>query len=155
MKKIIAILIAVFLLGNFTASFVVAVSQIHAQVSVCTDTGLTGAAADENNRYCPATTSYTQFSAGSTPVTVNDSLAPSTYQAAISLAKAKNIIVGTPLIVSESVDWHGCPKTVVAFTSGYWAEHYNQGDACNGGNLTVRYYSPLVTSNGVPIQVWP
>lgn len=154
-KRTVALLaLAVFLAGSLIASVSVmaagAVSQAHAktaQSSVCTDTGLTGPALQENLLYCPANP-FTQFIAGTTPVTVTDTLAPSTYQAAIDLAAQKHIIVGTPLLVTETTDWGGCQITDVEFTRGYHAEHHNTNSSC-APDLIVRYYSP----EGV--KVWP
>ena len=154
-KRTVALVaLAVFLAGSLVASVSVmaagAVSQAHAKTAqsfVCTDTGLTGPALQENLLYCPANP-FTQYIAGTTPVGVTDTLAPSTYQEAIDLANAKHIIVGTPLMVVQTVDWGGCVITYVEFSSGYHAEHHDTNSSC-APDLIVRYYSP----EGV--KVWP
>ena len=102
----------------------------HAQSTVCTMTGLTGAAQQENLLYCANGTN----------------IAPSTYPEAIALAQMKNIVVGYPTMVTSTVDWPGVPVTDVEFSRGYHAEHHC---GCNGTDAIVRYYSPE------DIQVWP
>src|SRR6266487_6928796 len=88
-------------------------------VPVCVDTGLTGAAQQENGLFCS-----TNILTG---VTTNG--AGSVYQAAIHIAAAKHIVVGTPTSVVQTVDWVGIPITYVTFTNGsFHAEHYNPSD---------------------------
>ena len=149
-KNLLRLAIALLLLGILAVGVaVLTTSRAKASAPfVCTMTGLTGPAQQENLLYCPSTTSFTQFTAGATPVTVTDTLAPSTYQAAISLAAQKHIIVGTPILVTETVDWAGCQITDVEFSRGFHAEHHNVNSAC-APDLIVRYYSP----EGV--RVWP
>jgi hypothetical protein len=119
-KNIIIIMCMLVLL--FTAHVVYAHSKV---ASVCTDTGLSGPALQENTLFCANGTN----------------MAGSVYQASINLAKQKNIIVGTPTSVVASVDWGGVPVTIVTFTSGLHAEHH--------ADQFVRIYSPY--SN----QVYP
>jgi hypothetical protein len=82
---------------------------------VCTETGLSGPALQENLLYCDTN--------AITGVVTN--AAPSTYHAAINLARLKHFIVGTPTSVSQTVDWIGRPVTYVEFSSGFHAEHFN------------------------------
>jgi uncharacterized protein YkwD len=83
--------------------------------SVCTETGLSGPALQENLLYCDTN--------AITGVVTN--AAPSTYHQAIDLARKKHLIVGTPTSVSQTVDWTGRPITYVEFSSGFHAEHFN------------------------------
>lgn len=106
-----------------------------AQSTVCTRTGLTGAAEQENLLYCTSNAAVLAV-AGSAPVTMIDG-ASSTYNAAIDLAQAKNIVVGTPWLVTETVDWHGVQKTYVEFSSGLHAEHYNPSN----GHVQIYTYT--------------
>ena len=89
-------------------------------------TGLTGAARQENILYCANGTN----------------IAPSTYPEVMYVAQTRNIIMGTPLFVTLSVDWNGCPTTDVEFSRGYHAEHHNVGNSCNP-DLLVRLYDPF------------
>jgi hypothetical protein len=123
MRKNIIIVICMLAL-LFTAHGVYATQTIQV-ASVCTDTGLSGPALQENTLFCANGTN----------------IAGSVYQASINLAKQKNIIVGTPTSVVASVDWGGVPVTIVTFTSGLHAEHHT--------DQFVRIYSPY--SN----QVYP
>ena len=117
------ILIATFLLLGVTiGSATLRVAQAHetAQAtSVCTDTGLTGPAQQENLLYC-ATNALTG---------VTTDCCSSTYQQAIHVAELKSIIVGTPEFLSQTVDWGGVPVTYVRFNSGFYAWHF---DPSNG-----------------------
>lgn len=101
----------------------------HAQSSVCTMTGLTGAALQENDLYCANGTN----------------IAPSTYPQAIMLAQKKAIVIGTPEQVSTVHDWRGVLRVDVEFSRGYHAEHY----LVNPQNIPPWIYSPE------GIQVWP
>jgi hypothetical protein len=105
---ILLILVALFLLISPGVS-------AHALTSVCTDTGLSGPAQQENLLYC-ATNQITG---------ITTDAASSTYKAAIDVAQAKHIIVGTPTSVSQTTDWVNTPITYVEFSSGFHAEHYN------------------------------
>lgn len=77
--------------------------------SVCTDTGLTGPAQQENLLFCAN----------------GVNMAGSVYQASIALAQQKHTIVGTPTSVSNVVDWAGIGIAYVTFTSGLHAEHHS------------------------------
>ena len=121
MKKIIALLVVIATLA-FTMGTMVHTPSASAQTltraqaaSICIDTGLTGAAAQENLLYCDTN--------AITLVVTN--AAPSTYQQAIHLAQQKGIVVGTPTSVSQTVDWANVPITYVEFSSGLHAEHWN------------------------------
>lgn len=105
--------------------------------SVCTLTGLTGAALQENDLYCPVNPSPSWCNS-------TDTNAPSTYPEAIQLAAAKSIIVGTPCQVSTVHDWKGNLRVDVEFTRGYHAEHY-----LSSSDHTVWIYDPFDR------QVWP
>ena len=98
--------------------------------SVCTMTGLTGPALQENDLYCANGTN----------------IAPSTYPEAIALAKTKAMIVGTPEQVSTVHDWKGVLRVDVEFSRGYHAEHYL---AYNPNYHPVWIYDPFSR------QVWP
>lgn len=110
--------IGAFVAGIFLLAFL-SCSTTHATqtaaATVCTDTGLTGTAQQENLLYCD-----TNMITG-----VVTNAAPSTYKQAIALAQTKHIIVGTPISVSQTVDWSGRPITYVEFSSGFHAEHFN------------------------------
>ncbi len=97
--------------------------------SVCTMTGLTGPALQENDLYCANGTN----------------IAPSTYPEAIMLAQKKAIVIGTPKQVSTVHDWRGVLRVDVEFSRGYHAEHY----LVNPNTIPPWIYSP----EGV--QVWP
>jgi len=83
--------------------------------SVCTETGLSGPALQENLLFCD-----TNAING-----VITNCCSSVYHQAIDLARKKHIIVGTPTSVSETVDWANRQVTYVEFTSGFHAWHYN------------------------------
>ncbi len=97
--------------------------------TVCTMTGLTGAALQENDLYCANGTN----------------IAPSTYPQAIMLAQTKGIVVGTPKQVSTVHDWRGVLRVDVEFGRGYHAEHYLD----NPNNIPPWIYDPEGH------QVWP
>jgi hypothetical protein len=108
-------------------------TRVAPSVTVCTDTGLTGPALQENLLYC-ATNALTG--------TITN-CCTSTYQQAIHLAQQKSIIVGTPLFLSQTVDWVGRPVTYVRFNSGFYAWHY---DPSNGIATIEDPYNHVVYS---------
>ena len=97
--------------------------------TVCTMTGLTGPARQENDLYCANGTN----------------IAPSTYPQAIMLAQKKAIVIGTPKQVSTVHDWSGVLRVDVEFSRGYHAEHYLD----NPNNIPPWIYDPEGH------QVWP
>src|SRR5260221_9826819 len=129
MKKLsvallIGLVVLVLVAGSLTAFTRAAPTQ-----SVCTMTGLTGPALQENDLYCANGTN----------------IAPSTYPEAIMLASAKMIVIGTPKQVSTVHDWRGVLRVDVEFSRGYHAEHYLD----NPNNIPPWIYNP----EGV--QGWP
>ena len=108
-------------------------NEVRPAASVCTDTGLTGPAEQENTLYCATNTL--------TGVTVN--CCTSTYQQAIHLAQQKAIVIGTPEFLSQSVDWRGVVVTYVRFNSGFYAWHY---DPSNGIATIEDPYNHVVYS---------
>ncbi len=106
-----------------------AVHVLRPAQSVCTMTGLTGPALQENDLYCANGTN----------------IAPSTYPEAIMLASAKAIVIGTPKQVSTVHDFRGVLRVDVEFSRGYHAEHYL---VYKPGNI-VWIYDPYSR------QVWP
>lgn len=113
---------AAFMFGMGVVDYLQITPTAHAQTltraqaaSICTLTGLTGAAQQENLLYCD-----TNAISG-----VVTNAAPSTYMQAIHLAQQKGVVVGTPTSVSQTVDWAGAPVTYVEFSSGLHAEHWN------------------------------
>ncbi len=124
--------------------------RIAPQVSICTtsDTGLSGPAIQENHLYCPATGSFFSFTPLAPDMTGKgglDNLAPSTYTAALALASARHLIVGTPILVTQDTNWNGVAITYVEFSNGFHAEHHDLPDL----DTTVRFY------NQYNQQVWP
>lgn len=113
--RLLAVIIAAMIAGIFLVGFIVGCAykgsvHAHAQVtSVCYLTGLSGPAEQENLLYCANGTQ----------------LATSTYLQAIHLAQEKHIIIGTPTMVTETVNWANVPVTYVTFTSGFHAWHFN------------------------------
>lgn len=101
-RVLLSIVALVFVLGS-VAAFTWRTTQ-----SVCTMTGLTGPALQENDAYCANGTN----------------IAPSTYAAAIALAQAKAIVVGTPERVYTCHDWRGVRRVCVDFSHGFQAQHY-------------------------------
>lgn len=126
---LVTFVMLVIALFGMTAS----VAALGTQASVCTDTGLSGPAQQENLLYC-ATNAIT----GTTT-----NAASSTYQASIDLAGSKHLIVGTPMSVSQTVDWADTTITYVEFSSGFHAEHY---DPSNGHVRIYDQYDRLVWS---------
>src|SRR5260221_13942993 len=129
MKKLsvallIGLIVLVLVAGSLTAFSRAAPTQ-----SVCTMTGLTGPALQENDLYCANGTN----------------IAPSTYPEAIMLASAKAIVIGTPKQVSTVHDFRGVLRVDVEFSRGYHAEHYL---VYKPGNI-VWIYDPYSR------QVWP
>src|SRR5258707_2662052 len=114
-------------LVGLVAGSLTAFTQASTQ-SVCTMTGLTGPALQENDLYCANGTN----------------IAPSTYPEAIMLASAKAIVIGTPTQVSTVHDWRGVLRVDVEFSRGYHAEHY-----LSNPDKTVWIYDPFDR------QVWP
>src|SRR6266851_7996155 len=122
-QRLLLCLIGIIVLGSLTAF------AWHSVQSVCTMTGLTGAALQENDLYCANGTN----------------IAPSTYPQAIMLAQTKGIVVGTPKQVSTVHDWKGVLRVDVEFGRGYHAEHY----LGNPNNIPPWIYDPEGH------QVWP
>lgn len=119
-KRLIIVALFVLLVGPGLATLRVAQAHETAQAtSVCTDTGLTGPAEQENLLYC-ATNALTGTATN---------CCTSTYQQAIHVAQQKSIIVGTPEFLSQTVDWGGVAVTYVRFNSGFYAWHF---DPSNG-----------------------
>ena len=100
-RVLLGIVALVFVLGIF-AAFTWRSAQ-----PVCTMTGLTGAALQENDAYCANGTN----------------IAPSTYPAAIAFAQARGIVIGTPERVYTCHDWHGVLRVCVDFSRGFQAQH--------------------------------
>lgn len=113
-----------FLVGAFIACALYCVSYAIPNQSVCSRTGLTGAAAQENDLYCK-----------------DFDIAPSTYNEVIDFAVATNYVMGSAEKVFESIDRNGCPITVVRFDRGGHAEHHNLNSPC-APDLLVRLYDP-------------
>ncbi len=124
----VALLVVLVVLVGVTGSLT-AFTRAAPTQSVCTMTGLTGAALQENDLYCANGTN----------------IAPSTYPEAIALAQMKAIVIGTPEQVSTVHDWRGVLRVDVEFSRGYHAEHY----LVNPNNIPPWIYSPE------GIQVWP
>ena len=123
-RVLLGIVALVFVLGIF-AAFTWRTTQ-----SVCTMTGLTGPALQENDAYCANGTN----------------IAPSTYAAAIALAQAKAIVVGTPERVYTCHDWHGVLRVCVDFSRGFQAQH----------NLAYNpAYHPVWIYDSCSNEVWP
>lgn len=127
-KQVIVVAIIIMAIIGSTSLF----ASARSTQSVCTLTGLSGPALQENLLYCANGTN----------------IAPSTYHESIQLAANKHIIVGTPEFVTETVDWNNCQVTDVEFTRGFHAEHHNAGSTC-AGDFLVRIYDPFER------QVWP
>jgi len=83
----------------------------------CTLTGLTGAAAQENNQFC-SVNSLTN---------VTTDCCGSVYKQAIHLAQKTNVVIGFPTSLSFSINWAVLPQQVtwVWFSSGVAAWHNN------------------------------
>ncbi|SRR5258707_13013654 len=129
MKKLSVALLIVLVVLVLVAGSLTAFTWHPVQASVCTMTGLTGPALQENDLYCANGTN----------------IAPSTYPEAIMLAQKKAIVIGTPEQVSTVHDWRGVLRVDVEFSRGYHAEHY----LVNPNTIPPWIYSP----EGV--QVWP
>ncbi len=118
MKRLLVIAACIVILISACASL--NTDTTHANIpatSVCTETGLTGAALQENMLFCSTNKV--------TGAVMN--CCPSVYRQVIDLARKKNIVVGTPMGDTTTVDWHGVTITYVYFTSGYYAWHHNDG----------------------------
>ena len=124
----VALVIGLVLVAGSLTAFSRAATRQPTQ-SVCTMTGLTGPALQENDLYCANGTN----------------IAPSTYPEAIMLAQKKAIVIGTPEQVSTVHDWRGVLRVDVEFSRGYHAEHYLD----NPNTIPPWIYSPE------GIQVWP
>jgi Collagen triple helix repeat (20 copies) len=88
--------------------------------AVCAETGLTGAARQENALFCTS------------------GVAPDgglIYTRSIAMANATHLVVGTPIASTPSFDWNGAAITYVEFTSGYHAEYH--------ADNVVRFYNNL------------
>lgn len=90
--------------------------------SACKETGLTGAALQENDLFCVSTIG-----------TLLDG--SNIYKAAIGMAASVHLTAGIPISSNHSVDWGGNPVMYVTFTSGYYMT------VTPGG--TVRVYNDL------------
>ena len=110
-------------------------SSTRPQASVCVDTGLTGAALQENTRFC-STNRLTNLPTD---------CCGSVYQQAIHLAQQKGIVVGTPEYLQQSVSTGPThvPITIVQFNSTFFAWHY---DPSNGIATIEDSYGHIVYS---------
>jgi len=136
MKRLLVIGLCVIVLSAslpFALLHLAQANEVRPAASVCTDTGLTGPALQENTLYC-ATNALTG---------VATNCCTSTYQQAIHLAQQKAIVIGTPEFLSQSVDWHGVVVTYVRFNSGFYAWHY---DPSNGIATIEDSYNHVVYS---------
>ena len=77
--------------------------------AACTETGLSGAAQQENLLFC---LSGIEPDGGVV------------YKAAIALAKNYHLIIGTAISTAQTVDWNGLTITYDEFTSGFHAEYH-------------------------------
>lgn len=116
---------------SFVCLSLLTVPNVLPKQSVCYLTGLTGAAAAENAAYCAN----------------GLNIAPSMYLAAIDLAKAKLIVIGTPDYPYTCPDWHGTLRVCVYFSGGYRGEHVLVCCA----SKTVWIYLPYPSFQ----QIWP
>lgn len=127
-----AIVGLVLVAGSLTACSsrpIQATQPVQHTQSVCTMTGLTGPALQENDAYC-----------------AGENIAPSTYPDAIALAQARAIVIGTPERVYTCHDWRGVLRVCVDFSRGFQAQHYL---AYNPNYHPVFIYDPYSR------QVWP
>jgi hypothetical protein len=107
----------------------------HVTTSVCTDTGLTGAALTENGEFCSTNTL--------TGVVTN--CCSSVYQQAIHAAQQLHLVVGTPVYLTQSVSWGNPPVAVtrVWFSTGLEAWHF---DPSNGIAMIEDAYGRVLYS---------
>ena len=130
MKNLMLCIVGLAMLAStLTWHPIQSIEPIQQRQSVCTMTGLTGPALQEDDAYCDG---------------VN--IAPSTYPAAIAFAQARAIVIGTPERVYTCHDWHGVLRVCVDFSRGFQAQHYLAYNPA---------YHPVFIYDSCSNEVWP